>query len=126
MRTPHARIERLENAVRAAVQPGPSPIAVLFGMGLSETEVDRYVHLCDLAHEETPEVRQDFAVALADPARMKEVLGILASFPEAAVKGLTMAAILAREGGPAILTGLGDAYFADREGGDHADTPGEN
>ena len=41
-------------------------------------------------------------------------------------KGLTMAQVLARPDGPAILGALADQFFAQQEGGDHADTPREN
>lgn len=71
---------------------------------------------------------------LQTPA-MKKVLGILASLPEAVVKGqtleellaqaggLTMAEVLARPDGPAILAAVADDFFADREEADHTQAP---
>lgn len=134
MRTLSARLEQLEGRAQAA-PPVANPVGELLQIGLTEREVEVYCHLADLAREETPEARQAYAVVLADPPRMKAVLEILASLPEAVVKGqtleellaqaggLTMAEVLARPDGPAILAAVADDFFADREEADHTQAP---
>jgi hypothetical protein len=137
VRTLSARLEQLEGRAQAA-PPVANPVGELLQIGLTEREVEVYCHLADLAREETPEARQAYAVVLADPPRMKKVLGILASLPEAVVKGLTleellaqaghaagltMAEVLARPDGAAILAAVADDFFADREEADHTQAP---
>lgn len=132
MRTPHrARLEQLEGAVRAAVQPGRIAPPALGG--LTEAEVELYADLCARAREGTPEVQDRLGEVLGSPERLREVLRILAEVGAGEewtlegilgrARGLTVPEVLEREDGPAILGALADHVFAQLEGGDHADTP---
>jgi len=124
MRTLTGRLAGLE-AQAAAQAEAVRHWRLPFPLGLTEEEAARYCHVLDRASD-----LQD-----RDPARRAEVLAILDELLEEgcereeilaraeAAAGLTMAQVLARPDGPAILTGVADAHFAHLEGGDHADTP---
>jgi len=110
VRSPRARIEQLEGAVRAVIHPGAIPAPALGG--LTEAEVELYADLCAQAREGTPEARADFAEVLSSPARLRGVLGILASLPGVTVKGLTLEELLAQAG----AAGTGEAPEASAGG----------
>ena len=120
MRSTRARIEHLEERRRR--RQAPARVTGFPLPRLNEEEANQYCDILDRVWDQ-------------DPARRAKVLGILSELGEEGfatgevlarashAAGLTMAAILERADGLAILSGLRDAYFADLEGGDHADIP---
>ena len=131
MRSTRARLEQLEVAVRAAVQPGAIPAPALGG--LTEAEVELYADLCARAREGTPEVQDRLGEVLGSPERLQEVLRILAEVGAGEewtlegilgrARGLTVPEVLARPDGAAILAAVADDFFADREEADHTQAP---